>query len=856
MKNRIYELLNTLQRDVIRNNGSDEIVYRIRNAHEQFHKNRISTIHAFCSDLLREHPVESGTDPGFSIIKGARHKGLVEQSIEMGVSGIWRNDKDLLMPLFQSFGSRGQIISSIHRIIEHPMTFERAMETSEKLFNTNDWEGLVFRDYCLLIKERYVIPYLEGLRNQEQDKPGHAELLDLLEKWHSHSKNDKAGFGIPDLFRDLRRLKDSRTPRSPALLIKRGGWKISYADLVDKFYPDLFYPVSPDSIFKKELNCFMRVAKTCLDIYEVEKRNLNVLDYADLETRAYRFLNRLSRKANQGQLKRIQDRFRHVMVDEFQDTNRIQWDIIRLLCTHFRVDGRCVLYAGKLFVVGDKRQAIYRFRGGDVTVFESVIREIKASNPDTPNPMFWQAGKSGHIISMISQGHADLVKKRTDQFESLPVPEKKSIMNGDVYLPHNFRTDPNPIDFINKAFNEIFGNKGASDLKVYETAPRNIKGPENIDASSQNKGSVTFYLTPALHRRESQVEAEAALVADILEGIMGKRGRDNHEYQVFHDIRDKIDNKLPAVGILFFTFNYLKTYENIFREAGLPFTVNRGKGFFRCQEVMEIIQLLHYLSDERQRISLLAVLRSPVMGLTDPEIFDLFYGRRVFSTGDFASSDNAYLRDIGRQIQSWRNLSCRLTIPELIRKIIHDRSLTAALSAHPNGHQRLANIEKLIEISRRFQFEGNGSLSEFVRYCLDMADEEEEEGEAMIISEEDSPITLMTIHSAKGLEFPMVIIPDLARNLVNNPGKGKPVRLYSDTGRKNSWNENEGEIPVWQVEIPALYYQKEYGPLGSLLMRRNLLENTAENRRVFLRRLHEGNESPYTYGRDEKRDAG
>ncbi|MBW1913176.1 MAG: UvrD-helicase domain-containing protein, partial [Deltaproteobacteria bacterium] len=112
-------------------------------------------------------------------------------------------------------------------------------------------------------------------------------------------------------------------------------------------------------------------------------------------------LTDLSKGRDQRELKRVQQRFRYIMVDEFQDTNRVQWDIVSRLCSSKGETGKVVLQPGKLFVVGDKRQAIYRFRGGDVTVFEAVTEEIKRSNPEEPVPMFWQRKEMRDCIDRL-----------------------------------------------------------------------------------------------------------------------------------------------------------------------------------------------------------------------------------------------------------------------------------------------------------------------------------------------------------------------------------------------------------------------------------------------------------------------
>ncbi len=831
MKTRIYEMLVSMEKKIGKD-GDDFILNRMREARERFNENRISTIHSFCADLLKEHPVEAGIDPGYVIIHGTRQRNLLEESIASAISSLWKRDKELLMPLFHSFGGRNNLIRAIRNAIDHPVTFERIMATRERLFRIKGWADQVFRDYCGHIRDKDIIPYFEGLKIQGNGKYEVEELKTLFYDWQCIAEKDIETSGIPHLFRNLRRISDEKGPLRRVPVVRYGMRKMSYQDLVDEFYPDLFYAQSPDIIFENELNLFLKVAKSCIDLYQMEKEKINALDFADLEARSYSFLAGLYEDGDPDLLRRIQKRYRYIMVDEFQDTNRIQWDIIKMLCSWKDSGGKEILHPGKLFVVGDKRQAIYRFRGGDVTVFESVTDKIRESNPETPVRMFWQDRDIQDRISSVFKKYPETVKRYAESFWALSRLEQEDILRGSIYLPHNFRSDPRPVDFFNRVFKEIFGNKGAGRLERFETAPKMICIPDKKRITEEDKGSVAIYLARPSLERKDQVETEASLIVDVIEKIMGKHGKENREYNAYPDIREKIERNQPAIGILFFTFLHLKAFENMFREAGLPFMVHRGRGFFRCEEVMEILQLMNYIVDERQKISLLSALRSPIFGLTDPEIFDLFYSRQV-TPDQFQASRNSYIREAGTQLKTWRFLSGRLTITELIRTIIADRSLTAIHSVHPNGPQRMANIEKLIETARLFQSEG-GALPEFVKYCLQMADEEEEEGEALVSSVEEDPILLMTIHAAKGLEFPMVIIPELDRRVPARRKTGRPVRLYSCEDRPPGyWNCQEGEIPIWQVEIPELDYSRRFTPLGYLLMRRDRLEDIAENRRVF-----------------------
>jgi len=827
MKSRIYDMLIRLDKD-LKIKGESRLRKRVKRARDQFDKNNISTIHSFCATLLREHPVESEIDPSFNIIQGIRKNELLDKCIKTAIFKLWEEDNQALIPLLRSFGGKLYLFKAVRNLTENPYSFSYVLDTVNILNKKKDWKRQVFTEYCENIRDDLIIPYLNGLRASDINKNDIDEILRTLEEWSSLKEDTSVYYGIPDLFRRMRQIAEKRTRSSNKLSISFGLKKLSYLDMVEDHFPDIFLDDNPDTILEKELGYFIRTVQVALEEYQSQKTKINCLDFSDLESRSYGFLKKLLLKDDLSQFKKIQNRYKYVMVDEFQDTNRLQWEIIRMLCLHTGKPEKKSLLPGKIFVVGDKRQAIYRFRGGDVTVFERVNKEIIESNPADPVPLFWENKKIVDSLCDLSFDPSEQRKRFNEQTHEA----RNNILRGDIYLPHNFRSNAYPISFFNRTFREIFRNKYAGDIKSYETAPKDIYLPDTSEEGLENKGSVTIYRIPKQSGKKGYVEKEASTVAEIIGNIMGRQGEESYEYKFFPDIRHKLENRQKAIGILFFTFLHIKTYENIFRESGIPFSVHKGKGFYRSKEVIDVLQLLNYITDKRQEISLVSALRSPIFGLSDPELFDLFYNRP--DTGVLKYSDNSYIRKISRQIDTWRFLSSRMTISELIRTILSDRYLTASYSSHPNGDQKIMNMEKLIEIARRFQSEDKGSLHEFVQYCLDMADQDEEEGEAVITSEGHSSVSLMTIHAAKGLEFPMVILPQLERRVLVRQRPGKTVRLYkSKTDDPFAWNYREGEIPVWPVEIPALEYRKKYSPLGNLLQKRNKLEDIAENRRVF-----------------------
>ncbi|MFW6147086.1 MAG: UvrD-helicase domain-containing protein [Thermodesulfobacteriota bacterium] len=838
MKARIYLELSRIYRELKAQEGkTSPIVKRIKENLDNFSKNKIGTIHSFCSHLLRQYPVEAGIDPGFTILQGLAQREMMLDSIQKAISSLAKESDDQFAELIRIFGTARSLIQAIRQTIEHPVTFKRILETRDRLVATPKWQEQIFTEYCAYIKDELLVPYYHELKEMKNRKAQYAQVRSSLDRWYAN-RDRGSDFGIPSVFAELRDFSRQRIRGSSRLAVKQGSKTISYLDLLDSHFPDLFAVFNADALYARGLHIFLELAEKSFESYRIAKRRANFLDFADLESETLEFLTNLSCSENASLMSRIQGRFRYIMVDEFQDTNQSQWEIVRLLADRKHSRGHSVLRGDKLFVVGDKRQAIYRFRGADVTVFEAVTGEIKRSNMYKRKSFFWDDDR---IVRRLIKANRALQTKLADQallLKSMASEDLGKIQQGDIYLGLNFRSCREIIDFCNKTFTYIFSNKSATGLREYECEyPLITKATSGEDRAES--GMTAFYLIPqkkacsSSTEQFSKPEREAMLIADIIQRIMGRKGKHLPEYELYGSIREKIEQGETAIGILFFAYTHIKTFETFFREAGLPFLINRGRGFYGSQEVMEVIQLLQYLVDGEQKISLLGALRGPLFGVTDPEIFEFFTDKRPFSER-FLGFPNPYLRSIGAQLNAWKKAASHATIPELIRTVMRDRGMMAALSAHPNRAQRMANIEKLIEIARQFEAEGSGTLHDFVSYCTRMAEESDEEGEAPVELPQGVPIHLMTIHSAKGLEFPMVIIPELDRTLPTGQKPGKPVRLYSAKGSgKRAWNYQEGILPLFSVEYPLTEFRKQFSPLAILLKRRDLLEEVAENRRVF-----------------------
>ncbi len=429
MKARIYTQLSRIVNELRQREGSDgTIIRRLKEALDNFSQNRIGTIHSFCAYLLRHYPVEAGIDPGFVIIQGLTQREMLQKAIQSAISSLSKINNNDLTKLIRIFGNRGCLLEAIKNVIEHPVTFKSILATRDHLSNRKNWKDQVFKEYCRYIKGYLLIPYYNGLKKMKDGKGQFDQVMSLLSGWYKKRDYCQVDFGIPSLFAQLRALSKERPAKGPRLMVKQGRREISYVDIVDTYYPDLFTDFNPDHIYEQGLDIFLELAKVALQCYQIDKRGVNGLDFADLEAKTLEFLTTLFFSENRSLIKRIQDRFKYIMVDEFQDTNRVQWGIICLLVSDRAKKGRPVLRKDKLFVVGDKRQAIYRFRGADVTVFDAVKEEIKESNASNKEPFFWRDDGIIKRMLCVDQGIDKRLTELTALFNSRSREERDEIL--------------------------------------------------------------------------------------------------------------------------------------------------------------------------------------------------------------------------------------------------------------------------------------------------------------------------------------------------------------------------------------------------------------------------------------------
>jgi ATP-dependent helicase/nuclease subunit A len=406
----------------------------------------------------------------------------------------------------------------------------------------------------------------------------------------------------------------------------------------------------------------------------------------------------------------LKKRLAMILVDEFQDTDPLQYEIVLYLGER---PGACArdpyaadLEPGRLFIVGDPKQSIYGFRNADVGIFHDARAAIVAD-------------------TLASGGPAD---------------------GGAIVLAESFRPLPEIAAFVNLLFSGLL-RRGASRHEVdYDEII--------VGRSDRSAGSVELLLVPgdAGGERGAGVREECAMVARRLnEAAAGGRGYG--ECAVL--LRDRTN--LPVL-------------EKAFEEEGVPYLLAGGVGFFQTQEVYDFLNYLRFLVSPGDDTALAGILRSPFFSLTDADLFAIsaiptgpgesFWeklGAAAVAGGGPGGSARAF-----ETLRAHRSIADRVSVPRLLRRIAADTGWFGVMAGLSHGPQRRENFLKLLDLARRRGSAGPFTLYDFMSYLDHRAEEEEREGQASTAAT-GSAVRVMTVHAAKGLEFPLVVLPFLDR---------------------------------------------------------------------------------------------
>lgn len=661
----------------------------------------ISTIDSFCSRLLRENALEAGLDPDFVILK-EYEAGFLQRSLAENLLVQWETvSPDGYNLLIEELYCRDLAESAVELLAKirssglHPKDIPVKNDILSELNET-------LKSIYLCIKriEDLLTDLPPSSKQRENTERALAEL--------KHLKNLR-----PE------EIKAEHVTRLPEIELRVGKTLKENLKILEDLLKRLKQQYWENVTIRTKL-ALKEFLSQLLQLYQEEKKRRSVLDFNDLIENTVDLL-RTFPSLREG----LRSKFRHILVDEFQDTNNLQRILLEMLKRE-----------GNLFVVGDAQQSIYGFRYADLEVFLEHMSQTKE--------------RGGEI----------------------------------VHLDRNFRSRPEVLCFVNQVFKaqRAFSERSESNGND-STGWRPLLAGSAF--SPKESPSVELILARG-EKIEDARKVEAHLLANRIQEIV-----QNGELKI---TRSNSNRPLTYgdFAILFRSITDIKLFEEALEEMGIPFFVMSGKGLYDAREVIDLVNLLQLIDNPLDEVKLVAVLRSPFAGIDDHTLFWLAHYAKnkgdekplffQLDELDSVSEINLYQKErllrFRESLERFRGLKERLSIASLIENILAKTHYDSRVLAFPGGRQSYANLRKFTELTREFEKRGILGLPQFLRDIRDLRVAETRESEAPTDLEVDNVVKILTIHKAKGLEFPVVAVADLGRGKQNR----QPDILFSRKG--------------------------------------------------------------------------
>jgi len=689
-----------------------------------------TTIHGFCQQLIKPYPVETGIDPGAAIIDPAAAELAYQDLMDAWLSARFGRDRGAeglgRIPAMPGAGGKDDFFAELLvkapdetlDLIRATAQFLKTHRTAAAPAATVDAAG-----FAQMTQE--VANFANWYNNCGVAEATTAELVEDLTRVASLAREA----ATPPL--TGRRIAELLSHISPAACKKnetafkqwgrKGKWKdagkaagrstaaseqLSSAGEAHYRACGEAYRLFCASLGALAFQRFVGEFGALRDLYRDYKRNAALLDFDDLLHHAAQLL-----KSNETVRQALAQRYPVILVDEFQDTDPLQAEILWRLAGEGDASSpwhERAIRPGALFVVGDPKQAIYRFRGADVDTY--------------------------------------LVAKR-----ALATRDPKAILD----VSANFRSQPAILDYVNSHFSTALdqsqGQPGFTALTPVRTngnEPSVAAFEIELDDRHKRNGNLVVDLV----RRE-----EALIVANIVRNLIGTYPVWDKDRQEFQPAR------AGDIALLAPTGTSLWIYERELERRDIPIATQAGKGFFRRQEVQDLIGIARTIADHRDTLALGAIIRGPLVGLTEEQIADEIDALHA-ATGrpkplnlwtDPAVIQHAVLKQTLTVLQNLARKARRSTPYQLLAEAIEELHVRPILkSRHARGAERaLANIELVLEMARAYAGRGIG---DFARALWQRWEDGDAQAEGRPDAEADA-VSLITIHSAKGLEWPIVI---------------------------------------------------------------------------------------------------
>lgn len=751
-----HRMAEALEKALLQNPSSSHL----RRQLSLLNKAQISTLHSFCLSIVKQYAYALDLDPGFRLANDAE-AALIRDDVlaEVLEAAYQAENPEAMYRLVDSFTTDrdDQLIETVidklfdaASVHPEPVKWLKAIPQSydvpeDMIIDELPFIGALKLTIQHTLEEAYAMT--EEIRQLALLPAGPAPygttveqdqvlIAEAIRRISSQSWQDTF-----DYFQSLKFATAARIPKDTFddELIQKAKDKRDQLKKRVNGVKEAYFTRTPARLLQ-EMRLMHPILETLVELtiaygerYRVAKNERGLVDFSDLEHFALHILT----TTENGQLfpsniaQDIMGQFKEVLVDEYQDTNRLQETILQIVKSGTEANGN-------MFMVGDVKQSIYRFRLAEPMLFLTKYLMFTTEPEDTG------------------------VK---------------------IDLNANFRSRPEVLHATNYIFSQIMGER-VGEISYDEAAALKPGAPyPNHDMA------VDLTLLSLASEEEEQVDEEE-INEEILEIEELKKSQWEARY-IIQKIRQLMDAQTMVVDpwtqkerpleyrdivILMRSMTWSADLTEEFKQAGIPLYANLSKGYFDALEVMIMLNTLRIVDNPYQDIPLASVLRAPFVGMTESELSQIrlsapkepFYEAlknfvRIGGSG-LAPVTAEKLQRFFLHFEEWRNLARRGSLADLIWRIYMDTHYYEMVGAMPGGKQRQANLRALHDRALSYEKSSFRGLFRFLRFIDRMKKRGDDLGTARAMSEKENVVRLMTIHSSKGLEFPYVFLAGLGRD--------------------------------------------------------------------------------------------
>lgn len=729
----------------------------LREQLNQIHRASISTFHSFALDVIRHYFQLIPIEPNFKICDDAQKTILQEEAMdELFADCFQKKDEAFLQFLYLYADSKNEddvkkFILEVYEFVQSLPERFAWLERSVEALNCRESD---FRELAA-VKE-VCKKAEEEIRSAQRDAETVCSMLNCAGLPKLYAKAEKDRQRICELLSPREEetdiasaCKEIRWEQMRASKDESAEWELEKNAVTElrtrmkdsvKLAGELLGKVDPETEtalmrdIYPEAQTLLNLTKEFDRRYGEKKKKAGLLDFSDIEHCALNILERPEAA------EAYRQRFRYIFIDEYQDSNFLQEYLISLIKRE-----------NNLFMVGDVKQSIYKFRLAEPQIFIDKYEQFRNAEADSPN-------------------------RKID-------------------LNQNFRSKEPILDFVNAVFGKIMNRESAG--MEYDKDAALYKGVESGEE----------YLYPAeLHLVSGEAEegekldeaiadlknteVEAATAAHLVRNLIGTTYFDHKSGELkkvrYRDVAVLLRSS-KGIGDL---------YSKAFQEAGIPAYMEAGDGFLDSLEVGTFLNLLKVIDNKKQDIPLLSVLISPIFQFSLNELAEIRIQKKDGAYCDAfftcAERDDTVLGDKCRnalkRIERWKQRNRLISLDIFLWELLNETGYYTYEGALPMGTQRQANLRALAARAASYQSSGGKGLFGFIHYIEAMKQKKIPIAPVKLITEGDDVVRIMTVHKSKGLEFPVTLVGGLGKNF-HSEKKSKGIGLHKDLGMALYWSD-------------------------------------------------------------------